>query len=92
MALVKALNADKNIHGILVQLPLPNGMDPAPVIAAIDPDKDVDGLTVINAGRLASGLPGLVPCTPRRLPDADPGPAEGRAEGQDPPWWWAAPT
>jgi methylenetetrahydrofolate dehydrogenase (NADP+)/methenyltetrahydrofolate cyclohydrolase len=62
--LVKQLNADRNIHGILVQLPLPNGMDPAPVIAAIDPDKDVDGLTIINAGRLASGLPGLVPCTP----------------------------
>ncbi len=58
------LNADKNIHGILVQLPLPNGLDSAPVIAAIDPDKDVDGLTITNAGRLASGLPGLVPCTP----------------------------
>ena len=64
VALVKQLNADKNIHGILVQLPLPNGLDPAPVIAAIDPDKDVDGLTITNAGRLASGLPGLVPCTP----------------------------
>ena len=64
VALVKKLNADKNIHGILVQLPLPGGMDPSPVIAAIDPDKDVDGLTVINAGRLASGLPGLAPCTP----------------------------
>jgi methylenetetrahydrofolate dehydrogenase (NADP+)/methenyltetrahydrofolate cyclohydrolase len=64
VALVKKLNADKNIHGILVQLPLPNGLDPAPVIAAIDPDKDVDGLTITNAGRLASGLPGLVPCTP----------------------------
>jgi methylenetetrahydrofolate dehydrogenase (NADP+)/methenyltetrahydrofolate cyclohydrolase len=64
VALVKKLNADKAIHGILVQLPLPNGLDPAPVIAAIDPDKDVDGLTITNAGRLASGLPGLVPCTP----------------------------
>ncbi len=64
VALVKKLNADHNIHGILVQLPLPNGLDPAPVIAAIDPDKDVDGLTITNAGRLASGLPGLVPCTP----------------------------
>ena len=64
VALVKKLNADKNIHGILVQLPLPNGLDPAPVIAAIDPDKDVDGLTITNAGRLASALPGLVPCTP----------------------------
>ena len=47
-----------------MQLPLPNGLDPAPVIAAIDPDKDVDGLTIANAGRLASNLPGLVPCTP----------------------------
>jgi methylenetetrahydrofolate dehydrogenase (NADP+)/methenyltetrahydrofolate cyclohydrolase len=61
---VKKLNADRNIHGILVQLPLPNGLDPAPVIAAIDPDKDVDGLTITNAGRLASALPGLAPCTP----------------------------
>ncbi|MGZ3277563.1 MAG: bifunctional methylenetetrahydrofolate dehydrogenase/methenyltetrahydrofolate cyclohydrolase FolD [Caulobacteraceae bacterium] len=64
VALVKKLNADRNIHGILVQLPLPGGLDPAPVIAAIDPHKDVDGLTITNAGRLASGLPGLVPCTP----------------------------
>ena len=64
VALVQKLNADRNIHGILVQLPLPNGLDPAPVIAAIDPDKDVDGLTITNAGRLASALPGLVPCTP----------------------------
>lgn len=62
--LVAKLNADKNIHGILVQLPLPGGLDPAPVIAAIDPDKDVDGLTITNAGRLACALPGLVPCTP----------------------------
>jgi methylenetetrahydrofolate dehydrogenase (NADP+)/methenyltetrahydrofolate cyclohydrolase len=63
-ALVRRLNADPAIHGILVQLPLPRGLDTAAVIAAIDPDKDVDGLTVINAGRLASGLPGLAPCTP----------------------------
>jgi methylenetetrahydrofolate dehydrogenase (NADP+)/methenyltetrahydrofolate cyclohydrolase len=64
VALVKKLNADNNIHGILVQLPLPNGMDPSPVIAAIDPDKDVDGLSVTNAGRLAVGVKALVPCTP----------------------------
>jgi methylenetetrahydrofolate dehydrogenase (NADP+) / methenyltetrahydrofolate cyclohydrolase len=62
--LVARLNADPQIHGVLVQLPLPPHLDPAPVIAAIDPDKDVDGLTVISAGRLAAGLPGLVPCTP----------------------------
>jgi methylenetetrahydrofolate dehydrogenase (NADP+)/methenyltetrahydrofolate cyclohydrolase len=63
-ALVRRLNADPAIHGILVQLPLPAQIDSAAVIAAIDPDKDVDGLSVINAGRLASGLPGLAPCTP----------------------------
>jgi methylenetetrahydrofolate dehydrogenase (NADP+)/methenyltetrahydrofolate cyclohydrolase len=63
-ALVASLNADPTIHGILVQLPLPSGIDTAAVIGGIDPDKDVDGLTLINAGRLASGLPGLAPCTP----------------------------
>ncbi|HEY1447978.1 MAG TPA: bifunctional methylenetetrahydrofolate dehydrogenase/methenyltetrahydrofolate cyclohydrolase FolD, partial [Caulobacteraceae bacterium] len=63
-ALVASLNADPAIHGILVQLPLPPGIDTAAVIGGIDPDKDVDGLTLINAGRLASGLPGLAPCTP----------------------------
>jgi methylenetetrahydrofolate dehydrogenase (NADP+)/methenyltetrahydrofolate cyclohydrolase len=64
IAVVDALNADDAVHGILVQLPLPQGLDPAPVLARIDPGKDVDGLTVANAGRLASGLPGLTPCTP----------------------------
>jgi methylenetetrahydrofolate dehydrogenase (NADP+)/methenyltetrahydrofolate cyclohydrolase len=64
IALVAALNADASVHGILVQLPLPKHLDSDAVIAAIDPDKDVDGLTIINAGRLAAGLPGLVPCTP----------------------------
>jgi methylenetetrahydrofolate dehydrogenase (NADP+)/methenyltetrahydrofolate cyclohydrolase len=63
-ALVDTLNADPQIHGILVQLPLPAHLDSARVIARLDPDKDVDGLTIINAGRLASGLEGLVPCTP----------------------------
>ena len=62
---VRRLNADPAVHGILVQLPLPKGLDEAPVIAAIDPDKDVDGLHVVNAGRLVAGLPGMVPCTPR---------------------------
>ncbi len=62
--LVQTLNADPAIHGILVQLPLPAHLNPNVVIAAVDPDKDVDGLTVINAGRLASGLPTLTPCTP----------------------------
>jgi methylenetetrahydrofolate dehydrogenase (NADP+)/methenyltetrahydrofolate cyclohydrolase len=62
--LVRALNADPAIHGVLVQFPTPPQISQAAVVAAIDPDKDVDGLTVVNAGRLASGLPGLVPCTP----------------------------
>ncbi len=64
LALIARLNADPEVHGILVQLPLPEHLDTAAVIAAIEPDKDVDGLHVINAGRLAAGLPGLVPCTP----------------------------
>jgi len=64
LALVEALNADAGIHGILVQLPLPAQIDSSAVLGAIDPDKDVDGFHVVNAGRLAVGLPGLVPCTP----------------------------
>ena len=64
LALVADLNADPDIHGILVQLPLPSQIDTAAVLGAIDPDKDVDGFHVVNAGRLAVGLPGLVPCTP----------------------------
>ena len=64
LALIATLNADTGIHGILVQLPLPGHIDSAAVLGAIDPDKDVDGFHVVNAGRLAVGLPGLVPCTP----------------------------
>jgi methylenetetrahydrofolate dehydrogenase (NADP+) / methenyltetrahydrofolate cyclohydrolase len=64
LALIGALNADAGIHGILVQLPLPAHIDSAAVLAAIDPDKDVDGFHVVNVGRLAVSLPGLVPCTP----------------------------
>ncbi len=62
--LIAKLNADAGIHGILVQLPLPRQIDSAAVLDAIDPDKDVDGFHVVNVGRLATGLPGLVPCTP----------------------------
>ncbi|MDA7939344.1 MAG: bifunctional 5,10-methylenetetrahydrofolate dehydrogenase/5,10-methenyltetrahydrofolate cyclohydrolase [Nitrosopumilus sp.] len=61
---VRELDSDPSVHGILVQLPLPGGLDPAPPIAAISPSKDVDGLTPQNAGLLASGRPALVPCTP----------------------------
>ncbi|MCM2504672.1 bifunctional methylenetetrahydrofolate dehydrogenase/methenyltetrahydrofolate cyclohydrolase FolD [Aureimonas altamirensis] len=64
LALVRRLNADDAVDGILVQLPLPAPLDAGPVILAIDPAKDVDGLHPENAGRLVAGLPGLVPCTP----------------------------
>jgi len=64
LELVAALNADEAVDGILVQLPLPPHIDTARVIAAIDPAKDVDGFHPMNAGRLATGLDALVPCTP----------------------------
>jgi methylenetetrahydrofolate dehydrogenase (NADP+)/methenyltetrahydrofolate cyclohydrolase len=64
LALVAALNANPAIHGVLVQFPVPPQISQADVVAALSPDKDVDGLTVANAGRLASGLPALTPCTP----------------------------
>ncbi len=74
-AIVARLNADPAVDGILVQLPLPAHIDPGAVIAALDPAKDVDGLTTLNAGRLAEGYPALsldapggvalAPCTPR---------------------------
>lgn len=64
LALIDRLNKDPEIHGILVQLPLPNGLDGRRVTNAILPEKDVDGLGEINAGRLAVGLPSLIPCTP----------------------------
>ncbi|GEO82758.1 bifunctional methylenetetrahydrofolate dehydrogenase/methenyltetrahydrofolate cyclohydrolase FolD [Pararhodospirillum oryzae] len=63
--LVATLNADPLIHGILVQLPLPAGIDENRVLLAIDPDKDVDGFHPVNVGRLALGQPAPVPCTPR---------------------------
>ncbi|MGZ3217231.1 bifunctional methylenetetrahydrofolate dehydrogenase/methenyltetrahydrofolate cyclohydrolase FolD [Paracoccus sp. T5] len=64
MSLIGDLNADDTVDGILVQLPLPGHLDSLAVIKAIDPDKDVDGLHPVNAGYLASGMPGLVSCTP----------------------------
>lgn len=64
LALVHHLNVDPAVHGILVQLPLPPHLDPNVVIQAINPNKDVDGFHVSNAGRLATGNPELVPCTP----------------------------
>jgi methylenetetrahydrofolate dehydrogenase (NADP+) / methenyltetrahydrofolate cyclohydrolase len=63
--LLIALNADERVHGILLQLPLPDHLDDAEMTALIDPAKDVDGLTPVSAGLLAQGRPGLVPCTPQ---------------------------
>jgi methylenetetrahydrofolate dehydrogenase (NADP+)/methenyltetrahydrofolate cyclohydrolase len=64
LALVKKLNADPAVHGILVQLPLPPQLDAQEVLMTIDPGKDVDGFHPVNAGKLALGMPSLVPCTP----------------------------
>ena len=62
--LIDTLNADPRVNGILLQLPLPDGLDQDPLISAIDPSKDVDGLTPANAGLLFQDRRGLVPCTP----------------------------
>ena len=64
LALIARLNADLEVDGILVQLPLPKHIDSSLVLDAIDPAKDVDGFHIVNVGRLGAGLPGLVPCTP----------------------------
>jgi methylenetetrahydrofolate dehydrogenase (NADP+)/methenyltetrahydrofolate cyclohydrolase len=64
LELVGELGLDRDVDGILVQLPVPDHIDPNRVVAALDPGKDVDGLTPVNAGLLAHGMPGLVPCTP----------------------------
>ena len=64
LTLIEGLNSDPDVHGILVQLPLPDHIDEQAVLAAIDPAKDVDGFHVVNAGKLATGADGLVPCTP----------------------------
>lgn len=63
-AAVDAMNADPTVHGFLVQLPLPKGLDSRRVAMRIDPAKDVDGFTPMNAGLLALGMPGFIPCTP----------------------------
>jgi len=64
LAKIEALNADKRVHGILVQLPLPKHIDAQKVIEAIDPNKDVDGFHPENVGRLTIGKPRFIPCTP----------------------------
>ena len=63
--LIQSLNANESIHGILVQLPLPQHLDELTIINAIAPEKDVDGLTPVNLGRLTANIPYLVPCTPQ---------------------------
>lgn len=80
LATIAQLNADQTVDGILVQLPLPPQIRTQPVLEAIDPNKDVDGFHPLNAGRLASGNPALVPCTPlgvMRLLEAAAIPIEG---------------
>src|SRR5918998_1798406 len=62
--LVEGLNAEAAVSGFFIQLPLPGGLDPLALISAIDPAKDVDGLSPLSAGRLVVGLPSLLPCTP----------------------------
>ena len=62
---IRRLNADESIHGILVQLPLPKGLDEAAALAVIAPEKDVDGFHIQNAGKLLNGLPGVIACTPK---------------------------
>ncbi len=65
LKVVEEQNADPDVDGILVQLPLPQGLDETSVIEAISPDKDVDGLHPVNAGNLLTGRPGFIPCTPK---------------------------
>ena len=64
-SVIDDLNADDDVHGILLQLPLPDGINADPLIQRISPDKDVDGLTFTNVGKLVAGADGLVPCTPQ---------------------------
>ncbi len=65
--LVERLNEDPEVSGFFIQLPLPDGLDPMPLISRIDPAKDVDGLSPESTGRLALGLPSLLPCTPHGI-------------------------
>ena len=65
LRVVDGLNHDRHVHGILVQFPLPSQIRQQAVLEALSPDKDVDGLTPVSAGRLLGGYPGLVPCTPQ---------------------------
>ena len=83
LAVVERLNADPAVHGILVQLPLPKGINAEEIISAVRPEKDVDGFHPLNAGKLSLGKPGLRPCTPfgvmRLLEEAGCNPSGKRA-------------
>jgi len=65
LGIIRDLNADPSVDGVMTQLPLPKGLDEGRILAEIDPDKDVDGLHTVNLGRLAAGETGFVPCTPQ---------------------------
>lgn len=67
LAAIATLNADPSVHGFMVQLPLPGGLDEAAMLEAVRPDKDIDGLHPINLGRLLAGQPGFLPCTPAAI-------------------------
>lgn len=71
LCLIDEYNKREDIHGLLVQFPLPAHLSQKAVLERIDPNKDVDGLTVANSGALASGMPGLVSCTPRGIIELD---------------------
>ena len=89
-ALLAELNADPRVHGILLQLPLPDHLDDAEMTALIDPAKDVDGLTPTNAGLLMHGRDALVACTPTGVMELlDHAGVELSGAG---PWWWGAPS
>lgn len=64
-AVITDLNTNPDVHGILLQLPLPKGLDSDRLVQMISPDKDVDGLTILNVGKLVAGIDGMVPCTPQ---------------------------
>ncbi len=65
IAVIEGLNADKTVHGILVQLPLPHSVDTDAVMQTVSPEKDIDGFTPVNLGKLLAGKPAFVPCTPQ---------------------------
>ncbi len=67
LAVIAALNTDASVHGFMVQLPLPVGLNEAAMLEAVRPDKDIDGLHPINLGRLLAGQPGILPCTPAAI-------------------------